>query len=121
MTLANIVTWLVFGMIVGIVANMVDPYPNRMGIVGSIVLGIIGAVLGGLVAGLFGLSGVTGFNLYSFIVALIGSLVVLWVGRSLYSPGGYGAEYYDETDLDNDADMTSTTVEEETRTRKVRH
>lgn len=116
MTLGNIVAWLLFGLIIGVVANMLDPRPNRMGLLGSMVLGIIGAVLGGLVAGLFGFAGVTGFNLYSFIIALLGSLVVLWIGHSLYSPTGYGAEYYDE---DLDVAGRDQVVEKETRTRRV--
>src|SRR5687768_18393453 len=109
MDVINLISWVVFDLIVGIVANMIDPNPNRMGILGSIALGIVGAVLGGLIAGLFGFSGVTGFNFTSFIVAVIGALVVLWVGRSLVPGGAYGPEYYDE-----DADV----IEEKTTTRK---
>ncbi len=124
MTLTNIVTWIVFGLIVGVVANALDTRPNRMGIVGSIALGILGAVLGGLVAGLFGYSGVTGFNLYSFLVALIGALVVLWVGRGMLSPTSYGAEMYDETMYDEpieDRDPHSRATRVETTTKRVTH
>jgi len=47
----------------------------------DIVLGIIGAVVGGFLMGLVGQSGVTGFNLYSLIVAVIGAVVVIYLGR----------------------------------------
>lgn len=126
MTLATAVTWIVFGLIVGAVANLLDPNPNRMGVIGSVVLGVLGAVLGGLVANLVGFSGITGLNLYSFIIALIGALVVLWVGRSLYPSQSYGPDYYDE-DPDYIEDRHTYTdrpsshhnVEVETTTRKV--
>jgi uncharacterized membrane protein YeaQ/YmgE (transglycosylase-associated protein family) len=49
----------------------------------DIVLGIVGAIVGGLVFSMFGASGVTGFNIYSLIVAVIGSVVVLWLYHAL--------------------------------------
>lgn len=77
----NFLVWIVFGLIVGSIANMIDPRPSRYGILGSIVLGIIGALVGGwLGSALFGV-GITGFDLSSFIVAILGSLLLLWVGR----------------------------------------
>ncbi len=126
MTLNNVITWIIFGLIVGVVANALDPSPRRMGILGSSVLGIFGAVLGGLVAGLFGFAGVTGFNMYSFLVALIGALIVLALGRSLYPAEGYGPEYYEEDLTNKNLDEVDRTmspadeVEVKTTTRKVR-
>ena len=79
----NIISWVLFGMIVGVVANAVDPSPNRGGILGSILLGIVGALVGGFLANLlFGIS-VTGFNLTSFLVAVAGSLLLLFLGRAV--------------------------------------
>ena len=49
----------------------------------DIVLGVIGAVVGGFLLNLVGQSGVTGFNLYSFVVAVIGAVVVIYLGRML--------------------------------------
>ncbi len=78
----NILSWLLFGLIVGIVANAIDPRPAQGGIIGAIILGILGALVGGFLGDLlFGVT-VTGFNLSSFIVAAIGSLLVLWVARA---------------------------------------
>lgn len=79
----GILAYIVFGLIVGVVANLIDPQPAKGGILAAIVLGIVGAVVGGwLGSTIFGV-GVSGFNLSSFIVAIIGSLLVLFVGRML--------------------------------------
>lgn len=78
----NILSWILFGLIVGIIANLIDPKRSEGGLLGSIVLGILGAVLGGFLGDLlFGVS-VTGFNLSSFIVAVAGALILLYVGRA---------------------------------------
>lgn len=72
--------WIVFGLIAGSIANFIAP-SSKGGIVGSIILGIIGAVVGGYLGQRFFGVGVTGFNLMSFAVAVIGSLLVLFIGR----------------------------------------
>lgn len=79
----NIVSWILFGLIVGIVANAIDPGPNRGGLLGSILLGIVGALLGGFVSDMIFGVGVTGFNLTSFLVAIAGSLILLFIGRAM--------------------------------------
>lgn len=77
----SLLVWIVFGLIAGAIANMIDPAPARGGILGSIVLGIVGAIVGGWIgSALFGV-GVSGFNLSSFIVAIGGALLLLFVGR----------------------------------------
>jgi uncharacterized membrane protein YeaQ/YmgE (transglycosylase-associated protein family) len=78
----NIIAWVIFGLIAGAIANMIDPRPAQGGIWGAIVLGILGAVVGGFIANLiFGLS-VSGFNFESFIIAVLGSLLLLMLQRS---------------------------------------
>lgn len=77
----NIIAWVLFGLIVGVIANYLDPRASRGGVLGSIILGILGALLGGFLGDLIFGVGVTGFNLSSFIVAVIGALVLLFVGR----------------------------------------
>lgn len=79
----DILAWIVFGLIVGIIANLLDPKPSSGGILGSIVLGITGALVGGWLGNLIFGVGITGFNLSSFIVAVVGSLAVLFIGRML--------------------------------------
>jgi uncharacterized membrane protein YeaQ/YmgE (transglycosylase-associated protein family) len=53
------------------------------GTMGDIILGIIGAIAGGFIMNLFGAQGVTGFNVYSLLVALLGSVVVIYLGRAM--------------------------------------
>jgi uncharacterized membrane protein YeaQ/YmgE (transglycosylase-associated protein family) len=79
----NILAWVVFGLIAGTIANLIDPQPSSGGLLGSIVLGILGAVVGGFVANLlFGLN-VTGFNFTSFVISVLGSLLLLFIGRAI--------------------------------------
>lgn len=79
----NILAWIVFGLIVGVIANLVDPRPSQGGVLGAIVLGIVGAIVGGFVGNLLFGVGVTGFNISSFIVAVAGALVLLFGARAL--------------------------------------
>ncbi len=74
----SIIYWIIFGLIAGSIANFIAPSSQR-GFVGSIILGIIGAVVGGYLGQRFFGVGVTGFNLMSFVVAVAGSLVVLFI------------------------------------------
>lgn len=72
----SIIAWIVLGLIAGFIASKLV---NRSGegLVLDIGLGIIGAVVGGFVFNQLGTVGVTGFNLYSVVVAAIGSVLVL--------------------------------------------
>ncbi len=78
----DILYWVLFGLVAGTIANFIDPRQSQGGIGGSIVLGIVGAVVGGwLGSTIFGV-GVSGFNPSSLIVAVLGSLLVLMLGRA---------------------------------------
>jgi len=79
----NIILWIVFGGLVGWVASVIMKTDSNQGTVKDIIMGIIGAIVGGFLMGLFGQSGVNGFNLYSFIVAIIGAIVVIYFGRMI--------------------------------------
>ena len=72
----GIVLWIVLGLVAGSIARLVMPGPDPLGLVGTILLGIGGAVLGGLV-GTFTGGTVTGFDVRSLIMAMIGSLALL--------------------------------------------
>jgi uncharacterized membrane protein YeaQ/YmgE (transglycosylase-associated protein family) len=79
----GILTWLVLGAIAGSIANAMDSRPSKGGIVGSIILGIVGAMVGGFLASsLLGVD-VSGFNITSLIIAVVGSLIMLWIGRQM--------------------------------------
>jgi uncharacterized membrane protein YeaQ/YmgE (transglycosylase-associated protein family) len=74
----SIIGWLVLGLIAGFIASKIVNKTGE-GVVLDIVLGIVGAVVGGWLFTAFGETGVTGFNLYSMFVAVIGAVVVLVV------------------------------------------
>lgn len=73
--------WILFGGVVGWVASMVMNTDGQQGVMLNVIVGIIGSLLGGWLFSTFGESGVTGLNLYSFIVALIGAVVLLGMVR----------------------------------------
>ena len=79
----NILSWILFGLIVGIVTNAIDPTPNKSGAIGSVLLGVFGALTGGLLANLiFGIT-ISGFNATTFLVAIAGSLLLLFFGKAM--------------------------------------
>ncbi len=77
----GIVLWIIFGAIAGWIASVIMKTNSRQGTVKDIVLGVVGAVVGGFLMGLVGQAGVTGFNIYSLVVAVIGAVVVIYIGR----------------------------------------
>lgn len=78
-----IILWIIFGALAGWIASIVMKTNSQQGTVMDIILGVVGAIVGGFLMGLVGQSGVTGFNLYSLIVAVIGAVVVIYIGRML--------------------------------------
>jgi len=75
----NIIVWILFGAIAGWIASIIMGRNAQMGALANIVVGIVGAIIGGLLMSGFGSAGVTGFNLYSMFVAVIGAVVLLFV------------------------------------------
>lgn len=73
----GIILWIVFGALVGWIASMVMKTDAQQGPLMNIIVGIIGALIGGFIMNLLGQGGVNGFNLYSFIVALLGAMVLI--------------------------------------------
>jgi len=78
-----IISWIILGGLAGWVASMIAGTNREQGLLGNIVVGVIGAVIGGFIVNLFGVDGVTGFNLWSFAVALLGSVIALWAWKAL--------------------------------------
>ena len=78
----SIFGWIVLGLIAGFIASKIV---NRQGegFFLDIILGIVGALVGGWLFEFFGKAGVTGFNLYSMFVAIVGAVVVLVVYRAV--------------------------------------
>ncbi|CDH33521.1 GlsB/YeaQ/YmgE family stress response membrane protein [Xenorhabdus bovienii] len=79
----GILSWVIFGLIAGIIAKWVMPGDNSSGIIMTVILGIIGAVVGGYISTFFGMGKVDGFNLGSFAIAVVGAIVVLFVYRKI--------------------------------------
>ena len=73
----GILVWIIFGAIAGWVAHLLTGRGG--GLITNIVVGIIGAFIGGFLMSLFGGAGVGGFDLYSFLVAVLGAVVLLVV------------------------------------------
>ncbi len=77
----ELLIWILFGGLVGVVASMV--MGTGGGLIWDVVVGIVGAVIGGYVMNYFGKSGVGGFTLYSFLVALLGACIFIAIVRAL--------------------------------------
>ncbi|AYP22840.1 GlsB/YeaQ/YmgE family stress response membrane protein [Pantoea agglomerans] len=75
----GILSWVVLGLLAGIIARCIMPGKEHMGIFMTIILGIIGALIGGVVSTALGFGKVDGFNIYSIAIATVGSIIVLFV------------------------------------------
>jgi len=79
----NILVWIIFGAIVGWLASLVMKTNRQQGTLVDIVVGIVGAVVGGFLFESFGRSGVTGFNVYSMLVAFVGAVLLLAIVKAV--------------------------------------
>jgi uncharacterized membrane protein YeaQ/YmgE (transglycosylase-associated protein family) len=78
----SFIAWIVLGLIAGFIASKIVN-KNGEGVLLDIVLGIVGAVVGGFLFQTFGMSGVSGVNIYSILVAVVGAIVVLFIYHAL--------------------------------------
>jgi uncharacterized membrane protein YeaQ/YmgE (transglycosylase-associated protein family) len=74
----GLISWIIFGALAGWVASKITGHDESMGAFANIIVGIIGSVVGGAVMSLIGKTGVDGFNISSFLVAVGGAVLVLW-------------------------------------------
>jgi uncharacterized membrane protein YeaQ/YmgE (transglycosylase-associated protein family) len=82
-TVMSFLAWIVLGLLAGFIGSkMVNKQGEGMFL--DIILGVVGAVVGGWVFTLFGASGVTGLNLYSIFVAVVGSVIFLVIYHALF-------------------------------------
>ena len=79
----SIIGWIILGLIAGFIGSKIVNKSGE-GFFLDIVLGIVGALVGGFLFSIFGAHGVTGLNIYSLIVAVIGSIVVLLIYHALF-------------------------------------
>ncbi len=78
----DILLWIVLGGLAGWIASLI--MKSDQGIVTDVVLGIVGAIIGGFIMSFLGQAGVTGLNIYSLVVAVVGSVVLIALGRMMY-------------------------------------
>jgi uncharacterized membrane protein YeaQ/YmgE (transglycosylase-associated protein family) len=74
----GIIAWIILGLIAGWIASKIM-HGSGSGLMINLVLGVVGAFVGGILISAVGGVGVTGFNLWSLVVAVIGAVVVLWL------------------------------------------
>lgn len=78
----SLLAWIILGLVAGFVASRIVNNTGQ-GLVVDILLGIVGAVVGGFLFNQFDQPGVSGLNLYSLLVAVVGAVVVLWLYHAL--------------------------------------
>lgn len=83
----GIISWIVLGLIAGFLASLMVNKSGE-GFLGDIILGIIGAVVGGFIARALGINGVTGFNLYSILIAAVGAVICLVIYHAMRGTSG---------------------------------
>ena len=79
----SFVAWIVLGLVAGFIGSKLVNHTGE-GLIRDILLGVVGAIVGGYLFNLFGASGVTGLNLYSVLVAVVGAVVFLIVYHAIF-------------------------------------
>ena len=82
----SFIAWIVLGLIAGFIASKIVNKRGE-GVFLDIILGIIGAVVGGWLFSAFGMSRVTGVNIYSLLVSVVGAVVVLFLYHAVTGSG----------------------------------
>ena len=79
----SFLAWIVLGLVAGFIGSELVNHTGE-GLIRDVLLGVVGAFIGGYLFSLFGASGVTGLNLYSLLVAVIGAVVFLVVYHTVF-------------------------------------
>ena len=79
----SFLAWIVLGLVAGFIGSKLVNKTGE-GLVRDVLLGVVGAIIGGFLFSLFGASGVTGLNLYSVLVAVVGAVVFLIVYHTIF-------------------------------------
>lgn len=87
MELMGLLSWALFGLIAGALAKFIMPGDDPGGCIITVVVGIVGALLGGFLATWLGFGGISGFDLRSLVIAILGSIVLLAILRAIRGGG----------------------------------
>lgn len=87
----GIILWIVFGALAGWIASMMMGTNQQQGAIGNIIVGIIGAIIGGYIMKLLGYGTISGFNLPNLLVAILGSVILIWIIRAFRGKGNRAA------------------------------
>lgn len=79
----GILTWILFGLIAGAIAKWIMPGKDPGGFIVTILIGIAGALIGGFIGSALGFGGVEGFDFRSFLIAIVGAILLLWLYRAM--------------------------------------
>jgi uncharacterized membrane protein YeaQ/YmgE (transglycosylase-associated protein family) len=79
----GVISWIIFGLIAGALAKLLLPGDDPGGIIVTILIGIAGALIGGFIGTALGFGEVTGFNFGSFVIAIVGAIVLLLIYRMI--------------------------------------
>jgi uncharacterized membrane protein YeaQ/YmgE (transglycosylase-associated protein family) len=95
MTLGVILSWILCGLVIGIIARIIVPGRHPLGLLGTIILGVIGAFVGGFLAWLFKSSPGEPFSFsadawHGWILSIIGAVLVLWISAIFHSRQSVG-------------------------------
>ncbi|BCG48198.1 UPF0410 protein [Citrifermentans bremense] len=82
----GILTWIILGLVVGALAKLLMPGDDPGGIFMTILLGIAGAFLGGMIGSMLGIGSITGFNMLSIVLAIVGAIILLVLYRVIRNP-----------------------------------
>ena len=82
-TIMGILSWILLGLVAGAIAKALTPGRDPGGCIVTMVIGVIGAVIGGYIAKMLGWNGVSGFNLYSILIATGGAVLALVIWAAL--------------------------------------
>ena len=81
----GIIAWIIFGLIAGVIAKLLMPGKDPGGFFVTILIGIAGALVGGFIGSAMGVGDVSGFNFGSFVVAVLGAILLLFIYRRMRS------------------------------------
>lgn len=83
----GIILWIIFGLIAGAVAKFIMPGDDPGGFIITILIGIAGALVGGFISTTLGFGSVSGFNFGSFVIAILGAILLLAIYRKVKAKG----------------------------------